>query len=340
VSLTLNPASFVRVEVSKASERLQLGGRAKYMRLMRQAETAHDRHDGARTRYQAARSRADQADDLAAQWGGDIARGERRLVPEDGHLEVRFGRARKLVADAAPNRQLEEYRAAAAAAAAEVSERAEALRVAQEEGTPAIQTASALNAYLNALPADALLRDTPTAVPKARVDLRDQLQAARRAVEQLVAERDATRDAPPAEADVVAMIKAHVAPLAERGRPLIATDAVHWPTARADVFAEKSLGVLVPDALAAMAWLQPELLIERLHAEARAMVKASGRQPGMPAAQRASAITALEASILEAERLEEAVLVAMEAAGVAAARRPTADPRAVLGITGPAPASN
>ncbi|MGG5886126.1 hypothetical protein ACLF3G_03230 [Falsiroseomonas sp. HC035] len=251
----------------------------------------------------------------------------------------RHGSPQALVADPAPNRQLQAYRAAAAAAVEEARARLEVLTAANDPSAPAIATVSAINGYLAGLPADALLRDAPVTVAKARGDLRDQLSGARHAVEQLVAERDPVLGAPPAEADVVAMIRARVALLAERGRPMIATDAVHCPTAQAEVYAERPPGVIMPDALAAMSWAQPELLVTRLHDEARRVTKDSGRQPVVPAAQRASAVAALDEQILAAERHEEAVLVALEAAAVTVAHRPDADPRAVPAITGPAPGS-
>jgi len=56
---------------------------------------------------------------------------------------------------------------------------------------------------------------------------------------------------------------------------------------------------------------------------------------GLPAAERAERLAAIEAELFEAECAEEQLIEASEAAGVPIARRPDADPRAVLGMHEP-----
>lgn len=76
------------------------------------------------------------------------------------------------------------------------------------------------------------------------------------------------------------------------------------------------------------------LLVEAAVAGAAALMERRLREtpPGLPAAERASALAALDTKILRLEHDEEAAIRDLEHAGFAVERRPDADPAAVLGL--------
>jgi hypothetical protein len=87
---------------------------------------------------------------------------------------------------------------------------------------------------------------------------------------------------------------------------------------------------------------EPELAQAITHRYLRAAVRASivseldreldKRPPGLPAEGRAEKLSQLEAQLFEAERAEEEFILQARAAGMKIARRPDADPRAILGV--------
>jgi hypothetical protein len=81
-------------------------------------------------------------------------------------------------------------------------------------------------------------------------------------------------------------------------------------------------------------WLLRDLMVERGEAE---IAKIADDDHALSPQDRAAKEVDLLADILELERLEEAHIMAAEAAGQAIARRSNADPRAILGVDGPAP---
>ncbi len=81
-----------------------------------------------------------------------------------------------------------------------------------------------------------------------------------------------------------------------------------------------------------LASIAPDGLRRVLLAEAKAALK--GRPAPLSAEERASQIQAIDAEILAAERGEEAAIEAAEGLGIEIARRPDADPRAILGLGG------
>jgi hypothetical protein len=127
----------------------------------------------------------------------------------------------------------------------------------------------------------------------------------------------------------------------ERGDPPI------WPTEvyRADVFASAAtkdgpaqvVGVInarIPNAIALLAWLFKDRLTAALDAEIDAL---ADDEHSLSDEERRSRERAVREEILQVEYREEASIEAAEAAGQFIARRDNADPRAVLGITGPMP---
>lgn len=85
----------------------------------------------------------------------------------------------------------------------------------------------------------------------------------------------------------------------------------------------------VPDHLALCAWLHPKALETRLHE-----LLESGPQPAfsLSTEDRANALAQLAKTTLQAERSEEAMIMAAADRNQVIIRRPTADPRAVLQI--------
>jgi hypothetical protein len=79
-----------------------------------------------------------------------------------------------------------------------------------------------------------------------------------------------------------------------------------------------------------LAWLSPEALITKLHAEIDTLNLNDAR--AVPAAERAGRIADLEAQILRAERTEESFVEQAERVGEYIARRPDANPLAILGL--------
>jgi hypothetical protein len=196
-----------------------------------------------------------------------------------------------------------------------------------------------LRAYVETVDGD-LKEASPVAV-KASPAPAVQLHAVRLEIEKLLATRAAIAGAPPHDAEIIEGISAQVAELAARGRPLhVGQHGSTWPTQAAEVWADGRPAAMaaVPDAPAMMAWLFPEAMRERMMEQALAERRAGGVAPGLPRVERSAELARLSAAILDAERLEEALIEMLEAKGSALQRRETADVRAVLGIDGPPPA--
>jgi hypothetical protein len=84
-----------------------------------------------------------------------------------------------------------------------------------------------------------------------------------------------------------------------------------------------------PNALAVIAWLFKDRLLEKLEAEVDDL---ASDDAALSDEQRAEREAALLHGILEAERVEESFIEQAETAGQTIQRRPDADPRAVLGL--------
>lgn len=280
-------------------------------------------HKGAHLPWNAQGRTFDASDLTAEEHGGTGGRGTARVVrPNAEHVK-------KLEEDVAQTLEERDRRRTEAEAP-------------RERSGDARSTLSGVVRYLTVTRDEGLTDATLPAVK--RGDLGAQIAAARRAVDELRAERKATRDAPCTDAELLASISAEVKALAVAGRPhasLTAEGSITWPRAdaRVSALAGTAVGVSTPDTLAVLAWLDGPRLVERLHGDALERLRGSGVKPGLPRPERDAAIARLDLAILDAERLEEAVVEALLAAGTVTARRPDADPRAVLGVTGPAPKS-
>ena len=114
---------------------------------------------------------------------------------------------------------------------------------------------------------------------------------------------------------------------------------LRWPRERATVMAFRDgypdpsvPTVQVPATLGILAWLAEDEMIAAREAEIDAQADDAA---AVASDERATRTTDLLAAILEVEREEEALI---EEAGGDILRRPDADPRAVLGLSGDLPA--
>jgi hypothetical protein len=85
---------------------------------------------------------------------------------------------------------------------------------------------------------------------------------------------------------------------------------------------------IVIDPLALLAWMSPEILIQRLHHETDSLDDGTG----IDAATRKATLAQLEAELLTAERAREHWVMEMEKGGQGGFRSRGADPVAVLGL--------
>lgn len=159
---------------------------------------------------------------------------------------------------------------------------------------------------------------------------------------------DITQLAPVPSAENISRVRTIVDNMAAAGRPDIfamveGNGGVRWPTidAAAEVHAvttggHTSIGrahLQTIDVTGLMAYLFRDKLIEALEAEVLAM---SDDGKALSAADKRKRIEELQAQCLDLEFQEESVIEAAEGVGIVIPRRDDVDPRAVLGITGPA----
>jgi hypothetical protein len=152
---------------------------------------------------------------------------------------------------------------------------------------------------------------------------------------------------------VKARALAELAELAERGCPdffeAVESDGpIRWPTTRARAEIEASalgrdgsaapvIGVIetpVFDARAFTAWAMLDMIAAKLDA---AIDQVADDESALDAPTRRKRVEEIRAEILEAERVEERLIELAAVNGTTIARRNDADPRAILGVEGPAP---
>jgi hypothetical protein len=327
------------------TRRLSVRALRKLARLVDIAEDLTALSDGAQARQSEARTQLSEATERLRILEEEAQNGRRgyrgpalAIAPgrtDDGEVVV----VRQSVKG---NSQLEELRNEVATLNGEWTRREAAGKAVWGRMQGALRPLEALRAYLSGPASGIDLPDVPLPVVK-RGDLLAQLEAARKAVEELGHELDATRRAPATDEEVLEGLGQVVAGLAARGRPdttQAAQGNVRWPDSRFDVFTHAAGGrggtAIVPDALAVAAWMDPAALLKRLDAEALQVRRETGVKSGLSRGERQQALETLAVQILNAERLEEALIDAMGAAALSAPRRTNADPRAVLGIIGPA----
>lgn len=137
-----------------------------------------------------------------------------------------------------------------------------------------------------------------------------------------------TTFAPSPLADVREAIVREISEIAEKGRPRVRyTDRRSSPLRLGE-----ALGIsnspAGPSVAETLVWAMQEIVTER----ALSLVGDIEPENALTNTQRDALLEQLAAERLEAERNEEAAIMAAHAAGIAIARRREADPRAVLGI--------
>ena len=318
MSLTISAPPPPATRLPKATARLPQPARAKLHALTMRHDAERDLCRGTAHRYTEAAERvrrlADQLEDLES---------ERQ---QTGKMPLQF----------------DGVKAEHAEALADMAQRQPAMDAADEAAAPLAAIMARVMGYLDRN-RDADFAEIPAVTVKPTGRHSAQIEAARKAVEELQAEREAVRTARAADEDLRRGVDQVVGELVAAGRPMLGrvdSGYVDWPKMDAEVFYPSDIGriaVRVPAALAQVAWLLPELVRESLLAEAITQRDAYGQAPGLPRDERAKVLATLEERILTAERSEEAVIMALEGVGFPVPRRPDADPRAVLGIDGPAP---
>jgi hypothetical protein len=171
-------------------------------------------------------------------------------------------------------------------------------------------------------------------------------------ISRLNADIHAIRSAPVLSAAVKATARAEILHLAERGRPDVfgaieVGERIRWPEAtyRASniLHAIGAEGILqvdglvdtdVPSTMGIVAWLFQDQLIAAVEKE---IDQCTDDANALSDVDRAKKLKATVDEILSVERQEEALIEMAATQGHEVGRRPDVDPRAVLGIIGPAP---
>lgn len=261
---------------------------------------------------------------------------------EDFERRLEFGAARPSAANAATayyereiadaERRVEEQRA-------EVARLSERWTADGQRYQELLALHGHITGYLDGLPSGAVLAEHRGAVaPRlpARSDVRQALDQARSRLPVLRADLHTIRSASLPTAELKAISRQRIEQLAERGEPNLAhfvddgTSPFQLPMTRtAGIPGATPAGVVIPDAWALLAWLHRDALIAALDREIDALIDDAH---AMPAATRIAKEREMLAAILQLEREEEWLVTELRGSGVRVARRPDADPRAVLGL--------
>jgi hypothetical protein len=181
--------------------------------------------------------------------------------------------------------------------------------------------------WLMTLPPHVKLEMVATPKPSRTVTGAQAIEPLREQIERLQEELFTISRAPLPADDLKAKARALVEDFAREGRPLIATDPNHPFSIKWRRREASSPSGTPDDFMKLVAWMQGDLVIKRLENEIDAVVGQAGVSP-LSEAERAKRTKELEAEILQAERLEEALI----ANAPDVLRRPDADSRALLGV--------
>lgn len=201
-----------------------------------------------------------------------------------------------------------------------------------------------LDAWVSRLGSVALEPYTGPAPKLARAETAsDAVERCRRRVRELRADLARVEAAPVPSSMAKEKARAEAARLVEQGRPNVGAliegaGEIAWPTSAATVSAWRdgrpdpnTPTVRTINPLALAAWLDPAALLARLEAEIDELADdANAMTDEAKAAKRAEIL----ADLLAVEHEEEAFIMQAAAAGIGILRRPDADPRAVLELSG------
>ncbi|MEY9731727.1 hypothetical protein [Bradyrhizobium yuanmingense] len=188
---------------------------------------------------------------------------------------------------------------------------------------------AAIRRYLGMLPANAVLSDTKRlrVRPKAGESFADAVDRVRREIANLVSERFQVQQCGLPIEEIRAKARDWISRHAQTARPRII--ATHNEFAISfEVYDEKA-SVPMPDIAAIMAFLYPERLTKRIEEVIEQMPKP---RLALSAEQKAKRLREIKDLLYERETEEEALISSAEEQGQTIDRRPTADPRAILGL--------
>ncbi|MGY3137752.1 uncharacterized small protein (DUF1192 family) [Bradyrhizobium sp. USDA 4501] len=201
------------------------------------------------------------------------------------------------------------------------------LRASQPDYQDRYRALADLNAkvarYLAQLPANVELEDARPIKSKTKTD-ESHLQAVQRLrgrIMELISERGRVERASPTKAEMKRQAALYVQKLALDGTPVFVSEHDKFKLS----FGENKL--IPPEAI--LAWVNPELLQDRLDALIDEMPQ-SGRQ--MDADERKQRLAELKTELFEAERYECAHLDAARSEGTVIEHRANVDIRALLGL--------
>lgn len=186
----------------------------------------------------------------------------------------------------------------------------------------------------------------PEAKPRKGESLADAVERCRRRVRELHADAHRVRSAPIPSAEAKAFAAQYVAALQEAGEPDLhfliegGVRRIDWPdgTHLIDGSTDGGRGQFTmeaaPAAIRALAWAQPDVLLKALY---RDIDRDADDANALTADERHKQLTTIAADRLACEIEEESLIEQLRATGAAIARRPDADPRAVLGLASDLP---
>ncbi|MET3302625.1 hypothetical protein [Bradyrhizobium diazoefficiens] len=188
---------------------------------------------------------------------------------------------------------------------------------------------AAVRRYLEMLPANAILSDAKrTKVrPKANESFQTAVDRVRREIAGFLSERFRVQQAGLPIEEIRAKARDWVARCAKTARPHIT--ATHNEFAISFSVFDERASVPLHDMAAIMAFMFPERLTQRIDDVIEGMPKPA---LAMTAEQKAKRLREIKDLLYERETEEEALVSLAEEQGQTIDRRPTADPRAILGL--------
>jgi hypothetical protein len=181
------------------------------------------------------------------------------------------------------------------------------------------------------------LADVPAPKLPRGTNLSEALEANRAEQSAIADQLEALRNAPLSTAEAKSRMRAEVAALAERGRPMVDglfyENGITWPETQiiATGAGETStvVAAFVPDALALAVWANQAAVTAALEKE---IERAADGRTALTFEARKTKLAECEAALLEAQRRGEVIVSKIEAEG-RIVRRSCVDPFVLLGVT-------
>jgi len=210
-------------------------------------------------------------------------------------------------------------------------DRADRNRMDRQERASAHRSIIQLNLipWIERWPSDARLKPSQPVVVNSKLlgNLQAALDKCRGDNQHLTNKRAAVLAAPLSSTEAKRRARVQVMSLVKQGEPTVFDLIEHrksvfrWPLSKVKD---------VPDAIAILAWYDPEGLIRRIE---ETIDQRADDANSLSDAEMAKQVKEIDAALLYSERLEEAVICAAEQVGQPMLRRVDADPRAVLGLS-------